>query len=91
MSAIPSDDLAGEQESMSSLPTLPQTKLIYVSPTMENAIQHTFFILAGDQNSALQTVIAYTQWNAMQPIMSWVIVWWEWLHTGIYRQTMWSV
>lgn len=61
MSAIPSDDLAGEQESMSSLPTLPQTKLIYVSPTMENAIQHTFFILAGDQNSALQTVIAYTQ------------------------------
>lgn len=37
MSAIPSDDLAGEQESMSSLPTLPQTKIIYVSPTMENA------------------------------------------------------
>lgn len=24
-------------------------------------IQYTFFILAGDQNSALQTVIAYTQ------------------------------
>lgn len=24
-------------------------------------MQHTFFILAGDQNSALQTVIAYTQ------------------------------
>lgn len=62
MSAIPSDDLAGEQESMSSLPTLPQTKIIYVSPTMENAYTtHTFFILAGDQNSALQTVIAYTQ------------------------------
>lgn len=38
-------------------------------------MQHTFFILAGDQNSALQTVIAYTQSNAMQPIMSWVIVW----------------
>lgn len=65
MSAIPSDDLAGEQESMSSLPTLPQTKFIYVSPTMENAytpdIQYTFLILAGDQNSSLQTVIAYTQ------------------------------
>lgn len=43
MSAIPSDDLAGEQEFMSSLPTLPQTKIIYVSPTMENA--YTIHIL----------------------------------------------
>lgn len=59
MSAIPSDDLADEQESMSSLPTLPQTKIIYVSPTMENA--YTIHFLAGDQNSALQIVIAYTQ------------------------------